>query len=76
VLEVAKNNYDTFFALTTKVAMLHDQMDRQREKYRKWRRIVFGDQRDPLAPLSGVGEPQPMASAADAAAPSIFSYIG
>ncbi len=47
-MEIAKNNHDAFVALTTKVAALHDQMDRQREKYHKWRRIVFGDEGDAL----------------------------
>jgi AmiR/NasT family two-component response regulator len=46
-LDVARNNYDTFLALAAKVAAVHDQLERQREQYLRWRRAVGKENEEP-----------------------------
>ena len=46
--ESMRSQHQSFMAITGKVATLHEEMDKLREKYLKFRRVYFSDNSNPF----------------------------
>jgi hypothetical protein len=46
--ESMRSQHQSFMAITGKVATLHEEMDKLREKYFKFRRVYFHDNSNPF----------------------------
>jgi hypothetical protein len=44
LFDVMRKQYDTFMALTTRLAGLHDQVQHQKDIFRRWKRLVAHDE--------------------------------
>ena len=48
IVDVIKNNYSTFMSMTSRVAYLHEEVEKECDRYLKWRRTVHNDERNPF----------------------------
>eukprot|EP00158_Paraphelidium_tribonemae_P003116 Partr_v1_DN25894_c0_g1_i1_m2780 putative NA len=46
--DILRNNYSAFIALSSNVATLHDEVEREKHQYLRWRRTALNDDRNPF----------------------------